>query len=50
MSKIKKFIDAIDNDDRAKAQETFDQIIRSKVNEVLDIKKIAITAEIFDKR
>jgi hypothetical protein len=49
MSTIKRIIDAISSDDSASADKEFKKAIREKVNTVLDIKKIAITSEIYNK-
>lgn len=49
MSRIKTIIDAIAEDDIATADVALQNAIREKVNVLLDIKKIAITSDIYKK-
>lgn len=49
MNSTKGLIDAITSDDVSKANIAFEKAIKEKVNVVLDIKKVAITTEIYNK-
>lgn len=46
---ISKLIDCVADSNNAEAQQYFLNAIKEKVNTVLDIKKVAITTEIFNK-
>lgn len=49
MSNKITFINAIASGDSAVANESFSKILRTKVNTALDIKRISITTDIFNK-
>lgn len=49
MSNIKKIINAVADGETSAANEAFSKAIKEKVNLVLDIKKVAITTEIYNK-
>lgn len=49
MSNISKFIDAIRSNDEVAIKESLKKAIVSKVNTVLDIKRVAITSDIYNK-
>lgn len=44
-----QIVNAIANDEVAKANEAFASAIKEKVNTIFDIKKIELTSRIFDK-
>lgn len=46
---IVKLIDAVSSDNKEVTADLFGKIIREKVNNVLDIKRIAITSDIYNK-
>lgn len=49
MSTIAKLIDSIENGDNAATNENFLKVIQDKVTTHLDIKKVAITSDIYKK-
>lgn len=49
MSTTSTFIAAIAEGDHDKANEVFKKAIKEKVNNVLDIRRVAITSEVFNK-
>lgn len=49
MSTTQKIINAITDDNAAEANEAFAKAIKEKVNVILDIKKVAITSEIYNR-
>lgn len=49
MSTTKKIIDAIADGNTSVANEAFAKAIKEKVNTILDIKKVSITSEIYNK-
>ena len=49
MTSNAKLINAILSDDKKAFTEQFTKVIQNKSNQVLDIKKIAITSEFLDK-
>jgi hypothetical protein len=49
MGTISSFIDAVADSDHTKANEVFAKAIKEKVNTVLDIKRVAITSDVYAK-
>jgi len=48
MNKTKEFIDSIISNDTATSESCFDALIRDKVRTVLDIKRVELSASIYD--
>lgn len=49
MSTTKKIIDAVAEGNTSVANQAFAKAIKEKVDTILDIKKVAITSEIYNK-
>jgi hypothetical protein len=49
MKAVTQIISAVNDGDIKSANEAFANAIKEKVNTILDIKKIALTSEIFNK-
>ena len=48
MSKIKEFIDSVINNDASSTSSSFNALIRDKVRTVLDVKRVELTANIYN--
>ena len=49
MNKTKEFIDSIINNDTSSAASNFSTLIRDKVRTVLEIKKVELTSNIYNR-